>query len=156
MKYGGARKTIGIASTLVSLVLAGTIIWLLNKPPSTHCGAQAPDKSDVHTIRPTKVVVEPWKGQHHVYGMFMVHRRYGYRDVRRYSAVISIKGFDGEFIPGQSLEFEYVQDGVAEPAYYVVRAYIPTRVALWFLLSGQFDYLRSPCNWRLEFVKRYP
>ena len=154
MKHWGAHKTIGIASACVTLVLAGTIAWLLNKQPSTNCGAEAPADSNVHTIRPTKVVVEPWQGRHQVYGIFMVHNRY--RDVRRYSAIISIQGFDGEFTPGRSPENEYPEDVVAEPGHYVKRGYVPTRVALWFLFTGQFGDLRAPCNWALVFIEQSP
>src|SRR5712691_8755284 len=90
MKHWGTHKTIGIASACVALVLAGTIAWLLNKPPTTNCGAEAPADSKIHTIHPTKVVVQPWQGRHQIYGIFVVPNRY--RDERRYAAVLNVRG----------------------------------------------------------------
>jgi len=152
MKHWGAHKTIGIASAGIALVLAGTIAWLVNKPPTTNCGAEAPADSKIHTIRPTKVVVEPWQGRHQVYGIFMVPNRY--KDDSRYSATMSVQGFDGVFTPGRSPENEHAEDVVAEPGHYVKRGYVPTRVALWFLFTGRFGDLRAPCHWTLGFVHR--
>src|SRR2546426_3943813 len=119
MKHWGAHKTIGIASACVTLVLAGTIAWLLNKQPSTNCGAEAPADSNVHTIRPTKVVVEPWQGRHQVYGIFMVPNRY--KDNRRYFATMSIQGVNDQFALGRSRETEYAEDVGAEPGHYAKR-----------------------------------
>src|SRR2546425_469346 len=69
-------KTIGTVSAGVALVLAGTVAWLLNKPATGDCGGEAPTNHKVHEIRATKVVVQPWLGEHHVYGIFMVPNRY--------------------------------------------------------------------------------
>ena len=155
MKSRGVHKTIkpiGIVSAGVALVFAGTIAWLLNKPPNTTCGAEALADSNMHTIRPTKVVVEPWNGRHQVYGIFMVPNRY--KDERMYSATVSVQGFDGRLILGRSPENVYKEDVVAEPGYHLKRGYVPTRVALWFLFTGQSGDLRAPCNWALVFVHR--
>jgi len=95
MKPGGTHKTIGTTSAGVLLVLAGTVAWLLNKPPTTDCSAEAPADHRVIEIGAIKVVVQPWLGKHQVYGIFMVPNRY--KDARRYSVTMSVQGFDGEF-----------------------------------------------------------
>jgi hypothetical protein len=45
---------------------------------------------------------------------------------------------------------------VVKPGYYLVQGNLPTRVALWFLLTGQLGDLRIPCNWNLTFEERTP
>src|SRR3989442_13235854 len=69
-------KTIGTVSAGVALVLAGTVAWLLNKPATGDCGGEAPTNHKGHEIRATKVFVQPWLGEHHVYGIFMGPKRY--------------------------------------------------------------------------------
>jgi hypothetical protein len=148
MKQWQAHKTVGIAASIL-LVLAGTISWLLSKPATISCASDMPARSNVHTIRATKVVVQPWKGRHQVYGIFIVHNQY--KDLKKYSATLSIQGFDGEFSLGESIRSQYV---MVNPEFDVFKGYIPTRVALWLLLAGQFEYLRAPCSWKLDFTRR--
>src|SRR2546426_6045838 len=69
-------KTIGTVSAGVALVLAGTVAWLLNKPATGDCGGEAPTNHKGHEIRATKGVVQPWLGEHHVYGLFIVPHPY--------------------------------------------------------------------------------
>ena len=152
MKHWGAHKTIGIASAGVALVLAGTIAWLLNKPPTTNCGAEAPADSKIHTIHPTKVVVQPWQGRHQIYGIFVVPNRY--RDERRYAAALNVRGVTGLSVTNGSAEYGSEDEISGGPGHYVKRGYIPTRVALWFLFTGRFGDLRAPCHWTLGFVHR--
>ena len=66
------RAHLGIAAVAVALALAGTVAWLVNKPPTADCSAEAPADHKVHEIRAAKVVVQPWLGEHRVYGIFMV------------------------------------------------------------------------------------
>jgi len=152
MKPWEARRTIEVASVAVVLVLTITIAWLLSKPATHDCALE--NSTDSYKIRPGKVIVRPWLGQHHAFGIFMVPLRY--RSGRTYSGTISVESFVSEFIPDSQPRVQQVEDMVAEPGYYLVRGYIPTRIVLWFLLSGQFGDLRTPCNWTLEFVKRSP
>jgi hypothetical protein len=147
MKNSGAHYIFRAAvAFVVLLVIAGMLEWLLSKLPPHNC---ATDRStDPQKIHATKVVVEPWLGQHHVFGIFMVPLLY--RSGRIYSGRISVQSFTEEFIPDWH-QIQWVEDLVAEPGYYLVQGYLPTRVALWFILTGQFGELRSPCNWILEF-----
>jgi len=151
MKPRGAYETIGTALAGVALVLAGTVVWLLNKPATGDCGGEAAANHKVHEIRAIKVVVQPWLGEHQVYGIFMVPNQY--KQNKKYVATLTIRGFDGNF-DARGRAKEYVDDVLAKPGYYVKRAYIPTRVALWFLVNGLFGDLRRQCDWSLVFIER--
>ena len=154
MKHCGAHKTIGIASAGVALLLAGTVVWLLNKPPTTDCTAEAPADHKAHEIRATKVVVQPWLGVHRAYGIFMVPNRY--RHDKKYLLTMTVRGFARDFVGGERSGKQYADNAFAEPGHYLLRSYVPTRVALWFLVNGLFGDMRNPCNWTLLFVERSP
>src|SRR3989442_11407649 len=127
-------KTIGTVSAGVALVLAGTVAWLLNKPATGDCGGEAPTNHKVHEIRATKVVVQPWLGEHHVYGIFMVPNRYKHHS--KDAATLTVRGVDHYFPLGSGER--YVDDVAAESGYYLLRSHLQTRVALWFLVNGLF------------------
>jgi hypothetical protein len=152
MKHWGTRRTMEVASVTAVLVLAVAATWLLVKPPTHDCTVE--HSTDSYQIRPVKVIIRPWLGQHQVFGIFMIPIHY--RSGRTYSGTISVGNFISEFIPDSQPQFQQIEDVVALPKYYLVRGYIPTRIALWFLLSGGFGDLRTPCHWMLEFVKRIP
>src|SRR5712691_8446329 len=99
MKHWGGHKTIGTVSAGVALVLAGTVAWLLNKPPTGDCGGEAPANHKVHEIRATKVVVQPWLGKHHVYGIFTVPDRYKHN--KNYAVTMAVRGFDHQIAVGE-------------------------------------------------------
>ena len=145
-------QTIGIASAAVALVLAGTVIWLVNKPPTADCGAEAPVDQKVHEVRAARVVVQPWLGAHHVYGIFMVPNRY--RHYKQYVVTMTIRGGDRHFDAGERSDSRHGDDAVAESGYSLFRRHVPTRVALWFLVAGLFGDLGRPCNWTLVFVEQ--
>src|SRR5437870_1234414 len=154
MKPRGAHKTIGTVSVGVALMLAATVAWLLNKPATSDCGGEAPANHKVHEIRATKVVVQPWLGKHHVYGIFMVPNRY--KQNKNYALTMAVRGFNHHFPVVQRADKLYPDDIPAEPGHYVKRVYLPTRVALWSLVTGLFGDLRASCHWTLVFVERTP
>ncbi len=157
MKPRGVHKTIqtiGTVSVGVALMLAGTVAWLVNKPATIDCGGEAPANHKVHEIRATKVVVEPWLGRHHVYGIFTVPDRYKHN--KNYSVTVAVRGFDRHLAVDQRSDKEYVDHVIVPPGHYLLRSYVPTRVALWFLGNGLFGDMRRPCNWMLVFVEGAP
>jgi hypothetical protein len=91
-------------------------------------------------------MAEPWKGPHHVYGIFVIPEQYKYDHL--YSAKLIIQGFDTEFSAGSSEDVDPYAE-VVKPGYYVKRVYISTRIALWFLFTGRFGDLRTSCHWGL-------
>lgn len=145
-------RNILAASIGLALALAGTIAWLVHKPPTTDCGGEAPSSRMVHEIRATKVVVRPWLGTHHVYGVFMVPNRY--KHYKPSEVTLAVRGFDHAFRVFQRPDRRYPDDIPAEPGHYLLHSHVPTRVALWVLVNGRFGDLRRPCGWTLVFNER--
>ena len=152
MKCFERFKKIGYVSVSVVLLCVGAASWLAATPVTRHCQSEGLSDSELYKAHPIKVVVRPWLGRHQVFGIFAVPLHY--RSGRSYAGTISVKSFNDEFVPDWQPEVQRVEDVVVEPGYYLVRGYVPTRIALWFLVTGQFGELRSPCNWTLEFSKR--
>lgn len=145
-RYGWSQTAV-VFITVISILI---VTWLLLKPP-TH-GCETTELPDVYQIHPVKVVFRPWLGQHHVFGIFMVP--YEYRSGRTYSGVLSVESFVEEFVPDSQPPAEHAEEIVAEPGYYLIRAYVPTRTALRLILHGHFGDLQALCNWRLELKRR--
>jgi len=133
------------------LALLATAIVLVNLPPLTACRSEAPVAAKQYWFRATRTVVQPWRGPHHVYGIFTVPDRY-WRD-RLYTARLIIQGFTEDF-PETSPEGGVIDNGPAEPGHYIKRVYLPTRTALWFLLTGRFGDLNTSCHWWLVISDR--
>jgi len=148
--HWGTRRTIVVVTVSVVVALTTAVAWPLSKSPTYNCAIE--HSTDSYQIRPRKVIVQPWLGQHHVYGIFVVPLRY--RSGRNYSGVLSVQSYKREFSPDQQPEVQQLDDVVVGAEYYLVKGYLSTRVALWFLFTGQFGDLLDPCNWTLEFVKR--
>jgi len=148
---GGFRRRIWGVSILLTLAAAMVIAWLVNKSPMTACGLEGPGSSGEHKIRAVQVVVQPWHGQHNVYGIFKIPERY--KDDRRYATRLKIQEFTASLYAGGAEE-ENRDSIMVEHGHYFKRVYVPTRTALWFLLIGRFGDLRAPCHWWLVFVDR--
>ena len=86
-----------------------------------------------------------------MYGMFSVPDQYRRDDL--YTAKLMIQGITEEF-PETSPEGGDSYNGLAEPEHYIKRVYLPTRTALWFLLTGRFGDLRTSCHWWLVIADR--
>ena len=152
MKFFERFKNIGIISIGVALLSVCTMVWLTSSPVTSRCVGEESSDSKLYKAHPVKIVIRPWLGQHEVFGIFMVPLRF--RSGKRYSGSISVQSYSGAFRPDQQPEVPRIEGVVVEPGSYLVRGYVPTRIALWFLVTGQFGELRSPCNWILEFSER--
>ena len=106
---------------------------LVNMPPLTGCRSEAPVAARQYWFRAPQTVVQPWRGPHYVYGIFRVPDQYRRDDL--YTARLVIEGFTEEF-PETSPEGGDIFTSQAEPGHYMKRFYLPTRIALWFLLTG--------------------
>lgn len=147
-------KSIRYCPRLLSFPAIGAgllLIWLVNRAPVGSCEEAVKNAPGERKFRPVQVVVEPWKGQHHVYGLFKIPKEYKHH--RRYGVSLIIEGIETTFSAGSSENEEQGEGGV-ESEFYTRRAYIPTRTALWFLLAGRFRELKSPCHWLLIYVER--
>lgn len=148
-EHWSIRKAIGVASVAAVLGFVAAVAWLLSKLPNHVCVME--DSSQPQKIHAIKVVVRPWLGRHQIYGIFMVPIEY--RSGRKYTGTISVQDFTDEFIPDWH-QIQRIDGVVVKPGYYLVQGYLPTRIALWFLFTGQFADMLTPCSWTLVFAKR--
>ncbi|ARV59951.1 hypothetical protein BZZ01_16140 [Nostocales cyanobacterium HT-58-2] len=100
-------------------------------------------------IHPQKIVVQPWRGEHHVYGIFMIPG--GYLNDKLFT--VTIEGV-GTFCGFVDFAGTTVADGVrAKPGYYLMKALFQTRTAVWLIAQGKGDELKQPSHWRLGYAK---
>src|SRR5215467_8624724 len=84
-------KALAVVSIIVMLLLlADAGGWLLNRPPSTDCLPEAFAEERRNETRAIRTVVQPWRGQHHVYGLFVLPEQL--KESKRYAVTISVKG----------------------------------------------------------------
>lgn len=136
---------------LGGIILAAIITVLVNLPPLTACDPAIPAADKQRWFQATRTVVQPWRGPHHVYGVFSVPAQY--RRNRLYTARLVIQGF-AEDLPETSPESGPIGDNRGEVGHYLMRVNLPTRVALWFLITGRFGDLKAPCHWWLVVADR--
>lgn len=102
-----------------------------------------------HYTHPDKIVIEPWRGEHHVYAIFMIPGNY----VNDKLYTVTIKGvgsFCGEFAFGGTT----VAEGVyAKPGHYLMKALFLTRATVWLIAEGKEDELKQPDNWTVGYEK---
>ena len=139
-----------IAAAVGTSVLLG-LLALAALPPKTACRSDTDAPAGQYWFRAVKTVVEPWRGPHHVYGIFTIPGQYKFDHL--YTAKLTIQGVPTAFQAG-SPEDEDIYSGRAEPGYYIKRVYLSTRTALWFLLTGRLGDLRTSCHWRLIVADR--
>ncbi|MDZ7961243.1 MAG: hypothetical protein RMY34_25745 [Aulosira sp. DedQUE10] len=129
---------------LISLSIL-TLFWPIN---DSDCDAEAflTSTSKKYQVQATKVVVQPWRGEHHVYGIFMVPDEYKQSPF----FVLTVKGFGNEC----SKPFGYKQnyDGIsAVQGTYLVKDYMRTRTALRLILQGLYKQINNKNNWTLTY-----
>ena len=142
----GTLITAGVGTSVLLGLLALAML-----PPQTACSSDATQPTGQYWFRAVKTVVEPWRGPHHVYGIFTIPEKYKFDHL--YTAKLTIQGMATAFQAG-SPEDEDMSSGRAEPGYYIKRVYLSTRTALWFLLTGRFGDLRTSCHWWLIVADR--
>jgi hypothetical protein len=141
------RAVRAVAGVAGAVLLVGATVRLANEPPTVQC-ADAKDEGRGR-VPAAKVVARPWYGPHHVYGLFIVPNEY--MD-HRYIETVNVRGLGNEVLRRGKRQRQRIDDVAAGPGSYVARAYVPTRVAVWLLLTGRFGDLRSTCNWTLVFT----
>jgi hypothetical protein len=138
-----------IASIVVALLLAEAGGWFLNRPPNTDCLPEVSAPQRITEARAVKTVVRPWRGPHHVYGLFIIPNQFV--ETKRYAVTISVEGVL-YYCLWVERSLKHKREVIsAEPGGYLVREYVPTRVALWFLINGLSGDLRRPENWAIVF-----
>ncbi|MBD2354186.1 hypothetical protein H6G41_06030 [Tolypothrix sp. FACHB-123] len=101
-------------------------------------------------IYPEKIVIQPWRGQHHVYGIFMIPNGY------EHDYLLQFQLPDNSTYCGTVYySIHNVLDGIkARPDNYLVKGYVNTRLALWLMIQGKLDHLQQPSNWSLGYVRK--
>lgn len=132
--------------TASAVGLLSAMAGLANLFSSITCADEPPFKSKYYQARAIGVKVEPWRGLHHVYGVFAVPLQY--RQHRLYTARLRLEGFNEEF-PEISPEAGRIYDPPAGTKQYVMRVNFSTRTALRYILLGRFRDLSAPCHWWL-------
>jgi hypothetical protein len=120
-------------------------------PPLTPCKADSNSNSKEYQIGAIRTVAQPWRGPHHVYGIFMIPENYKYDHL--YSAKLSIQGLATDFIAGSSEDGD-LDSPLAKPGHYIKRVHLSTRTALWYLFTGRFGDLQMSCHWWLVLADR--
>ncbi|MBF2064542.1 MAG: hypothetical protein IGS39_09005 [Calothrix sp. C42_A2020_038] len=143
------QKLIYILFTL-SLIGVMGFSYLSEKSPVLECHWWGfSDNSPKYYTHPEKVVVEPWRGQHHVYGIFMI--KGGYLNDKQFTLTVGgDQTFCGVLAFGGTTELEGVR---AKPGYYLMKALLNTRIALWLISQGKGSELKQLTNWKVGYSK---
>src|SRR5262249_23218830 len=121
---------------------------VLSRPPNTDCVSVALSRDKTREVPAIRTVVRPWRGPHHVYGLFAVPDQL--TETKRYAVMITVKGnlCGCKWVERSRWHaWKYVagQDGKD-----LVREYVLARGAI-VSDAGRFDDLRSPENWAMVF-----
>ncbi len=141
MKFAQS-KPFAIAIFLLFAMTLPSLGQQINLPDGPRSASSCPHNwSANQTIAPSKIVVQPWKGRHHVYAEFQVPAGKFVSD----RAKVTLDAV-GEFCGGVS-EGSALGNAPMEPTTAI--AWIHTRTALWLMLNGKLDELKVAKNWQL-------
>ena len=145
------------ASSLTIGTILAVIIWSIQAPSPTPsfetnpvlCPTMTDNSSNSSSLifHPIKVVAEPWRGEHHVYSIFALPLQYKDIDLY-YRSQLLVKDSDTPWVVTRTDGLRY---GATTPEdHFLVIGFFPTRLTLWYWLSGRFSVLQQPCNWTLQ------
>lgn len=138
---------------LVFITTVGVgLVWSshLLKPPSTDfCTGEGylPSDGNINSVHAIKVVVEPWLGEHHVYGIFQVD---SHKCPPGHPVILTVVG-GGKYCEATNPIGQSFQDIEASAGHYLSKHFVRTRTALWSSLHGSFYQLQQPQNWKLTY-----
>lgn len=95
-------------------------------------------------FKPIRLVVEPWRGEHNVYAVFAVPLAY-YEIYYRSLMLVegTKKGWDATIADAKRMRVEPPE------GHFLMVSFFPTRLAIWYWLTGKFSNLQDHCNWTL-------
>ncbi len=139
------RRLLIYGLILLFSLLITIIFWPVN---DSECNSEAflASKTPKFQVQATKVVVQPWLGEHHVYGIFMVPNEY--EQTPFFVLTVKGAGHDCSRPFGHS---QYYDGVVAEPGTHLIRDYIRTRIAIKSIFQGLYFHLDDPESWTLTF-----
>ncbi|MEA5618522.1 hypothetical protein VB711_11840 [Cronbergia sp. UHCC 0137] len=139
------RRRLTYGSILLLSLLIITIWWPVN---DSNCSLVqlVKVKNKNFQVQATEVVVKPWLGEHHVYGIFMIP------DVYKQTPffVLSVPG-NRQYCSTPFGYSENYDDVFAEPGTHLVRYYVKSRSAIQLILQGLYSRLNDKQNWTLTF-----
>jgi hypothetical protein len=138
------RQLIYVLVFILSLSTV-TLLWPVN---DSQCDSEAflASNTNKFQVQATKVVVQPWRGKHHIYGIFMVPDKYK----KAPFFVLSVKGFGHKCSKPYGYHQKY-DDISAEPGTYLVRDYMRTRTAIRLIFQGLYGKINDKQNWTLTY-----
>jgi hypothetical protein len=132
----------------LSAILGLPMLW--NHLPVFPCQKWGfiPHQGTKYYLHPEKIVIEPWRGQHHIYGIFMIPEGY----LHDHLITVEIPGkqtYCGILLfPGKTYA------GInAKPGYFLMKGYLQTRTALGLIFQGKGNQLQQLINWKLGYSK---
>jgi hypothetical protein len=130
------------------LLLSLSIVILWSSGNDVDCNAEVlfTSKTQKYQVQATKVVVKPWRGQHHVYGIFMVPDEYK----KSPFFVLKIKDV-GSFCEKPFGNKQHFDDISAAPGTHLIKDHIRTRLAIRLIFQGLYNQLNDKENWTLTF-----
>ncbi|MGF1939033.1 MAG: hypothetical protein RM347_032565 [Nostoc sp. ChiQUE02] len=136
---------------ILILLLSLSIITLWWPVNDSDCNIEAflASKTTKFQLQATKVIVQPWHGRHHVYGIFMIPDEYKQAPF----FVVTVQGA-GSYCSKQFGYKKNFDDIIAEPGTYLVRKFIRTRIALRLIIKGLYFQINDKNNWTLTFPEQ--
>lgn len=139
---------ISFTLTLIAMICFGNFWHKLSDFPCKNWGFMV-SKTTKSYIHPQKVVVRPWLGEHNVYGVFMLPNNYLHDRLIRVNLPVNQTLCGVVANPSQTIA------GInAKPGHYLVKAYLQTRTAIRFTLTGKINDLKELKNWQLGYGKK--
>lgn len=135
---------------LSSLICILGFSYINKKSPVINCaqwGFSA--KAEKYYTYPEKIVIEPWRGQHHVYGIFQIPDGYLNEKLLTFQ-IPGNRTYCGVLNYGGSVKLDGVK---ARPGHYLMKGMLNTRFALKLILQGKEEELKQPENWKLGYTK---
>jgi hypothetical protein len=97
-------------------------------------------------VQATKVVVQPWLGEHQVYAIFTVPNQYKQTPF----FILTVKGA-GDFCEKPFGNSQYINGISARPDTHLIKDYIRTRLALKLIFQGLYNQIKDKSSWTLTY-----
>ena len=131
------------------LTLSFISYYVYNPKPIVTCQPTAFNLSAQHKYytHPQQLVIQPWRGQHNVYAIFLLPRKYKPDSLFTFT-IPKGKTYCG----GYRLSLQTLP-GMNSSEYLTIKAYLNTRTAVKLILQGNLYELQQPNNWQLGYIK---
>jgi hypothetical protein len=103
--------------------------------------------NNIYSISPIAIVVKPWLGRHHVYGIFVLPSEHQIK----YPILLTVKGAGIYRKESHMVKVNIDSSDPRKYDHYHLRVHLKTRVALVMMLKGLSFQIRNPINWTLSY-----